>query len=376
MSRPKRILQIIHRMGRGGIETWLMNVLRNIDSERFHLDFLVYTTEQAAFDQEIESLGSRILRCPHPSQLFENIAILRQMLSNAGPFDVIHAHGTSQIGLALTLGAQAGIPIRIAHSHNSNIIRKRRIRNYIFSPISRGLMMKYMTHGLGCSEIACRELFGNKWQTNGKCQPMYYGIDWVPFRTRYPSNQIRYELGIPQDALVVGHTGRMVAQKNHSYWAQIAKCISKQKNNAYFLIVGEGELRETIKCMFNNLGLTNRTVFTGERADIPQLLQAMDVFLFPSLYEGLGIALLEAQAVGLPCVISDTIPTEAVILENQVFWMSLDDTPDQWAKCVLHASTYSQPLNHTEAWLRVSNSRFSLQRNIEDISSIYDNPVS
>src|ERR1035437_4217476 len=136
MARPIRVLQVVHRMGRGGIETWLMNVLRNIDRERFKFDFLVYTTQPCAYDEEIRALGSRILPCVPPSRAIDHLKDLWHIMIAEGPYDVIHAHGSETIGATLRTAARAGIPIRVAHAHNASRNVRRRLRSHVYRVIT------------------------------------------------------------------------------------------------------------------------------------------------------------------------------------------------------------------------------------------------
>jgi glycosyltransferase involved in cell wall biosynthesis len=163
----------------------------------------------------------------------------------------------------------------------------------------------------------------------------------------------------------------MVYEKNHKYWAEIARLVRQKQENAYFLLVGDGMLRREIEDTFARCGIGDRTIFTGERSDIARMLQAMDVFLFPSISEGFGIAVVEAQAVGLPCVVSDTVPQETVIIESQVARLPLSASPDVWSDHVIRMAHSSRQSNHAYAWNQVNESRFSLNKTIGALSEIY-----
>lgn len=365
-----RVLHVVHQMGRGGIETWLMDVLRTIDRERFPSDFLVYTTEHQAYDDEIRALGSRILSCTPPSQAIAHVRHLRHILATEGPYDVIHVHGDSEAGNTLREAASAGIPIRIAHSHNTGE-GKKRLRSYSYRMITRQWMHKHMTHGLGCSQVACAHLFGENWKADHRCRVLFYGRNWDRFRDPADTSAIRAGLGLPQNALVIGHVGRFHAQKNHGFWVKVAQSIVARREDARFLLVGDGALRESIQDRVREHGLVDRFVFTGERTDVPQLLQAMDVFCFPSLYEGLPNALLEAQAVGLPCVVSDTITTETTAVESQVSQLSLELSSDRWAEKVLEMSVQDRLKNHPMAWATIAQGAFSIDYCVDQLVKVY-----
>jgi glycosyltransferase involved in cell wall biosynthesis len=372
MARPIQVLQVISRMGRGGIETWLMNVLRNIDRERFKFDFLVYTTQACAYDDEIRALGSRILPCIPPSRAIPHTQDLRRVMTTEGPYDVVHTHGSSAVGHTLRMAAWAGIPVRIAHAHNAPKNVRRRLRSYVYRVITGYWMKKYMTHGFGCSEVACAHLFGERWQSDSRCHVLYYGLDWEEFRKQADVSAIRERFGLPQDALVIGHIGRFVPQKNHDFWLEVSTYVAGNRDDAYFLLVGDGPLRKTFQDKVRQWGLQDRFVFTGVRPDVHCLLQAMNVFLFPSHFEGLGLALVEAQAVGLPCVVSDTVPAEATVIERQVRRLSLGARPDVWAKTVLEAAAQGGRRNHLASWNVVAHGQFSLAHCLNRLSEVYE----
>ena len=369
-KRPVRVLHIVHQMGRGGIEAWLMDVLRTIDRARFACDFLVYTTERQAYDDEIRALGFRILPCTHPSRPLRHTRHLRHLLATEGPYDVIHVHGSSEAGNTLREAASVGIPIRIAHSHNTSE-GVRRLRSYAYRMVTRQWMLKYMTHGLGCSGVACAHLFGEDWKSDRRCRVLFYGRNWERFREPADTSTIRANLGLPQNALVIGHVGRFHAQKNHGFWVKVAQNIAARREDARFLLIGDGTLRESIQDRVRQYGLEDRFVFTGERTDVHDLLQAMDVFLFPSLYEGLPNALLEAQAVGLPCVVSDTITPETTAVEGQVSQISLELSPERWAKEILEMSAQDRHENHPTAWATVAHGAFSIDYCVDQLVDIY-----
>ncbi|MBE0697507.1 MAG: glycosyltransferase, partial [Anaerolineaceae bacterium] len=302
MKKTTRVLQVMYEMGVGGIETWLMNILRSIDRDRIRIDFAVYTNEPRYHDAEIRSLGSRIIPCTHPSQVLKHERDLRRILTQEGHYDVVHANGTQSTGRTLKIAAEMKIPIRIAHSHNDFRMQKRSLRSRLLLPVTKYWLNKYMTAGLAVSEEASIAIFGNHWKKDPRCKILNYGIDWAKYQHPLLKRNILNELGLPADRLVIGHVGRFVPQKNHEFLVDIAQALLNIRKNVLFLLVGDGVLRASVEGKVKKLGLEPYFVFLGERSDIANLLQAMDVFLFPSLFEGLPIALLEAQVVGLPCV--------------------------------------------------------------------------
>jgi glycosyltransferase involved in cell wall biosynthesis len=339
-SVPIRILHVIGKMTRGGAETWLMHILRNIDREIFKIDFLVGTTEPGAYDDEIRSLGSRIICCTKPANLWQYGQKFQQILSEYGPYDIVHSHVHHYSGYILQLAARAGIPMRIAHSHvdstaleaNSGWLRRSYLR----------LMMRwinrYATVGLGCSDVANADLFGANWKNDPRWQSYYYGIDLAPFEQSIDPAIVRSELGIPEQAVVIGHVGRFEAQKNHTFLIDIFAEVLKREPRAYLLLIGEGPLRVKIEQQVVQHGLQHRTIFAGSRADVPRLmLGAMDIFLLPSLCEGLPLVGIETQSAGLPAILSEAITTEICIVKSLITQLSLSQSVAIWAEEILRS---------------------------------------
>jgi glycosyltransferase involved in cell wall biosynthesis len=375
MSKPVRILHVVHRMQRGGIETWLMHVLRNIDRDRFRFDFAVFTDEPCAYDDEIRALNSRIIACIPPERAVAHLRNVQRVLASEGPYDVIHVHGSSAMGATVKIASTVGVPIRIAHSHSAPRNVKRRTRSYFLRVITYYWLMKHMTHGLGVSQAACDHLFGATWRNDKRCQILHLALDWSLYREAIDVSAIREELGIPVDALVLGHIGRFHPQKNHEFLFMVAKRVIARHPNTYLLLVGDGELLPAMQIVAQQQGIDDRVIFTGSRPDVYRLLQAMDVFLLPSHSEGLGLVLLEAQSVGLPCVISDRVGPEAVVLKELVRTLALELSPEYWAEQVLQATACKRREKHDHAWKIISQSQFSIENCVRRLTAIYSSSV-
>ncbi len=373
-DRPIRILQVVGGMNRAGVETWLIHVLRHIDRDRFRMDFLVHTERPCAHDDEIRALGSRIIPCLHPHRPWVFARNFRQAMKKHGPYDVVHSHVHHYSGLVLRLAAKAQVPVCIAHSHNDTSALQRRAgplrRLYLL--VTKHWIARYATVGLAASPPAAAALFGPRWADDPRYHVLYYGIDVAPFRGDGADGAaLRAELGLPANGLVIGHVGRFHQQKNHAFLLEVFAEVARREPRAHLLLVGDGPLRPAIERQAQDLGLAGRVTFTGVRDDVPRLmLGAMDLFLFPSLYEGLGIVLVEAQAVGLPCAISDVIPDEADVIPEMVHRLSLQDPPTRWAEVVL-ACAQSRPLSQPEALARIQQSPFDIKISVRQLEAIY-----
>lgn len=360
-------------MNRGGIETWLMHVLRHIDRDRVQMDFLVHTDQPCAYDEEILALGGRILPCLVPAKPLIYAKRLQQILRHDGPYDVLHSHVHHFSGYILAIAHGAGVPVRIAHSHNDTRFQEDRAgwSRQLYLSISKSWINRHATLGFGCSAQAAEDLFGPQWRADPRWQVLYYGIDLMPFHAPVDRAAVRAELGIPTDAVVIGHVGRFEVQKNHQWIVAIATALMQRDPRIYLLLVGDGSLRPALEQQVMTLGIGDRVRFLGGRSDVPRLMNgAMDLFLFPSLGEGLGLVLIEAQAAGLPCVVADGVPPEADVVNSLIWRLSLSQPLKTWVETVVTAlATPSIP--PAVARSQVEASVFNIQTAIQQVTQIY-----
>jgi glycosyltransferase involved in cell wall biosynthesis len=374
-----RILHVVGGMNRGGIETWLMHILRHIDRDRFQMDFLVHTTEACAYDKEILSLGSQIIPCPKLSKPWWYALDFLRILREYGPYKIVHSHVHHFSGYVLRLAQQASVPIRIAHSHldSSALEANRGWNRHLYLALMKSLIARYATIGLGCSQVANADLFGANWKTNPRWQLLYYGINLTPFLEAIDALKVRSEFNLPVDAFVIGHVGRFDVQKNHQFLLKIFAEVVRLAPQAYLLLVGEGVLQPKIKQQASEMGIADRVIFTGSRPDVPRLMRgAMDVFLFPSLCEGLGLVLIEAQAAGLPCIFSNVVPQEADIVKPLVKRLSLLQTSSDWARELLPWQDEIPRSTQTDALNLVKASPFNIETSLKQLQKIYQTQVA
>jgi glycosyltransferase involved in cell wall biosynthesis len=336
-----RVLHVIGRMNRGGVETWLMQLLRTVDRERLELHFAVTKPERGHYDDEIRELGARIFPCPGASGPFEFGRRFLAVLRDEGPWDVVHSHLHHYSGLVLALARRAGVGIRVAHSHTDSSREDARASaaRALYLRLTEAAIRRWATHGLAASDAAARALFGPAWREDPRFRVSHCGLDFRAFRAPLDRDATRRELGIPADALVIGHVGRFDPVKNHAFLLRVAAAVLRDEPRAFVVLVGDGELRPAIEAEADRLGIRARAVFPGLRSDVARLLRAFDVFLFPSLHEGLPLVGLEAQAAGLPIVLSDTITPELAVVPELFTWRSLSEPPQAWAASVLAAAS-------------------------------------
>jgi glycosyltransferase involved in cell wall biosynthesis len=367
-----RILHVLGKLDRGGVETWLVQVLRHIDRQKYQMDFLVHTTDPGAYDDEVRALGARIIPCLSPSNPVQYAFNFRRVLREHGPYDVVHSHVHHYSGYVLMLAAMAGVPVRIAHSHSntepaelsSSPMRK------VYRAAMRSLVCGCASGGLAVSTEAGDDLFAGPWRNSYKWTLHHLGIDLSRFEANVDRNALRQALGIPESAIVVGHVGRFTEEKNHGFIVDIAREVVRHEPRAFFLLVGGGPLRPSVEAKIASSFLKDSFLLTGVRADVPALMMgAMDAFVFPSLREGLPITLLEAQAAGLKCVVSDVISREADVVAGLIRRESPRASATQWAEHLL--KLLSQPGHAPIDSVHRTLAGRSIAASTEYLSSLY-----
>ena len=330
----KRLLCIISNMNAGGAETFLMKIYRHFDLSKYKIDFAVNFEEENFYEKEINAFGGKIYRIPSKSQSVKKFREQLYKIIKDNDYKYVLRVTSSAMGfMDLKIAKKAGALRCSARSSNSS--DGGGLKAFVAHRLGRILYNKYVDVKFAPSNLAAKYTFGKKAYKNGKVTILNNGVDLGVFH--YDSEggkDIREEFNIVDDKFVVGHIGRFMTQKNHVFLLDIFNEICKEKDNAVLMLVGVGELEQVIKDKINALGLEDKVIFTGARADVPKLLSAMDVFVFPSFYEGMPNTVIEAQSTGLPCVIADTITKEADIT-GLVNYLSLNDSAKVWAEKAL-----------------------------------------
>lgn len=345
MDNPIRILHVVGGMGPGGLETMIMNWYRKIDKSKIQFDFLVHHKERCFYDDEIEALGGKIyhLSLANDYNFIKYWFDLKRFFKDNTQYKIVHGHHSTFGFFYLTAAKNNGIKWRISHSHIASYSKT--IRGIIFYLMSR-LFKKSANVHYACSKLAGDYMYGNS-----KYVVINNGIDTNRFRFEdFDRERIRNQFGL-KDSFVVCHVGRFFDQKNHDFLVDVFHEFQK-KSNSHLLLIGVGPLQDTIRRKVHRLGLDNRVIFLNEQRNVPSFLSASDMFLFPSLYEGLPLTLVEAQTSGLPILCSDTISTEAKINDNY-FILSLSDSAEVWAEKMYQIKYLST--ERTEAFARIKN---------------------
>lgn len=356
---PIRVLQVVTIMNRGGLETMLMNYYRQIDRSNIQFDFMVHRNEKGHYDDEILCLGGRIYKMPpiRPGKYRTYFKQLDVFFSEHPEYKVVHAHNNENSSFVLRAAERAGVDCRIAHSHLSDLTLDVKMP---FRLYARYIMKDYPTEYFACSEKAGQWLFGR--EKSNQLKVLHNAVNVNEFKySEEIRNKIRQELGIHGNQLVIGHVGRFNKQKNHDFLIDIFNSLVKKNPNSVLLMIGEGNLKKQIADKVAKYHLLSKVKFLGVRSDIANLMQGMDLFLFPSLFEGLPVVLVEAQAAGLKCIISDSITNETD-LTGRLEFISLNKDSEYWANKILqstyeHADTSEQLIKNgydsttTAKWL-------------------------
>lgn len=338
-DKPIIVAQIMGKWIGGGVEAVVMNYYRHIDRTKIQFDFICDEDSTNIPYDEIEKLGGRVIIVPPYQHIFAYLKKLKQIFKE-NKYKIVHSHINALSVFPLYAAKCAGVPVRIAHSHSTSNKKewKKTLMKNMLRPFSKVFATDYMC----CSELAGRWLFGNKTYDEGKVYLLNNAIDVEKFAYNEEVRKAkRKELEIADDTFVIGHIGRFVAQKNHTFLIDIFNEVHKEKENSVLLLVGQGPLENEIKEKVNRLGLSDSVKFLGQRDDVSELYQAFDLFLLPSLYEGLGMVLIEAQCAGLPCVASTEVPNVAKISELLNF-LDLKSSIAVWTEQIIKDSNYER----------------------------------
>lgn len=357
-----RVLHILANLNRGGAETMIMNYYRHLDRSKVQFDFVVHTSSESAYDKEVIGMGGRIYRLPRFKgyNLISYQQAWAKLLKEHPEWRIVHVHFFTIAGVILPVAKRMRIPTRIVHSHmaspNFSILEK--TGNFIL----RRVALKYATDRFACSNDAGKYYFGNRSFIIVK-----NAIDTERFIfNSQVRDEIRNRLGIDKKN-VIGHVGRFCDPKNHAFLVDVFNEIYKCNNDSVLLLVGNGPLQNQIKEKVKLLGLSDAVIFAGARDDIPQLMMAMDVFVFPSLYEGLGIVAIEAQAAGLHTILSDAVP-DAAMITNLAHKISLREDACYWANQIL---LYDNHYTHGDISMKIRKASYEIRDNIQWLENFY-----
>lgn len=345
-AQPIRIAQVIGKLSAGGVESVVYNYYRHIDHTKFQFDFYIDADSSCPLRQDLIDMGARYFVVPPYQKLPQYLfALIRLFKENQ--YQIVHSHMNTLAVFSLFAAWAAGVPVRVCHNHSTAGKGEtvKNIMKYALRPFAK----LFATDYCACSQHAGEWLFGKRTTQKENVTVFRNAIDLERFRFDSDAREaVREYLGL-EGKFVIGHVGRFCWQKNHGFLIDIFAEVSRQKKDAVLLLVGNGSLMDEIRAKVRRLGLDRAVRFLGVRDDINRLYQAMDVFVLPSRYEGLGIVNIEAQAAGLPCIISDNVPKEAQVSKNVVF-LPIDECRSEWADQIINTTISSREEVVQEVW--------------------------
>lgn len=361
MKNKIKVLHFVPNLYSGGTENFIMNMYKNIDRSKVQFDFIVHTVKKGFFEEEIEQLGGKIYRFPIKDNynLFKYIKDLNKFLKEHPEYKIIHGAMPSIGFIYLRIAKKNNIPVRIAHSHTS--FHNKTIKGYIKHCTSKQ-MKHYSTLNLACSTKAGKYLFGKK-----TFKIIHNAIDIEKYYFNSKNRiKIRNQLNISEDKIVLGHVGRLSNEKNHRFLIEIMKNLDQEK---YIMIfVGGGPLENKLKEIVKQKHLENSIIFLGVCNNVNEILSAFDIFLLPSLFEGLPTVAIEAQVSNLPCIISSKV-TEEVLLSENTKLVSLEQ--EKWLKAIQETTIN---LNRSKQNRKILE-QYDIKRESQKLLDIYEEKI-
>lgn len=356
-----RVLHIIAGLNNGGAEAYIMNMYRNIDRTKVQFDFLI-RSKNGIYEEEIKSMGGRIFyTSEYPRHFIKNKREVKDFFNKHKEYDIVHVHANALIYMtAIKLAKKNNIKCRIVHSHS--VSSKNKILN-ILHFINKNNIKKYTTDCFACSTEAGKWMFGDEFILKRNA------VDLNKFKPNTEiRKRVRDELNI-SDKFVIGHIGRFVEPKNHLFLIKLFKEYYESNPESVLLLVGGGPLESDIKELTDRYNITDAVKFLGFRNDVNEVLQAFDVFVFPSLFEGLPVSMIEAQVANIPCVLSSVISDE-VMLTSLMNKVSLDDSFMKWIE-IIDLVRYGEKENEEVSLLKIKNAGYDIETAARELQNFY-----
>ncbi|QIC65935.1 glycosyltransferase family 1 protein [Acinetobacter schindleri] len=359
---PKKIIHVLGKLDVGGVESWLVSLLKNSLSLKISHNFLVQKKGEGFYDKDVYELGGSIYNCYESNIILYGLKLYKFFKDNKP--DVVHSHVHTFTGFILFIAFLAGVKVRVSHSHSDTTAKEKNSSFFrkTYLKIMKFFIKKFSTFKLAVSEKAAVSLYGEKWKEDKNCRLMPCGIETAKYLFISKDDSLREKFNIPEDAFVIGHVGRFEKPKNHNFLIDVFWKAHSKDPNIHLVLVGDGSLKEEIINKVKTLNLENYVHFLGLRKDIPIIMKSIfDIFVFPSLWEGLPLTLIEAQLSGLKCIASNEITNSVDI--GLIDFLDISES-DLWVNRILLNSKSDKVLKDFY--------EFSIESNINLLNSVYD----
>src|ERR1700730_2805341 len=365
-----RVLHVVATLGQGGVETWLCNLLPRFDKSKFQFDICFYRRTREELKERFLSAACRVIEIP----LKDDIGVLERFVGDlrqlirCGEYEAVHCHGMSFIGVALYCAWRERVPIRIAHSHGTSE-PARPVTQRTFLALARYAAQRLATHTVGCCTEAAEALFGQGCLRKG-ASVLYCGVDLEKGTPGVPPG-LKESLGIPLSATTIGCVANFTPAKNHSFLLAVFEGILRHDTEAHLVLVGDGQYKDEIEKKAAELGILERIHLLGCRNDVPALLSIFNVFILPSLTEGLPVSLLEAQAHSVACVTSTAVTREAEVIPGLVKFLPLTADLDLWARTAIAMARSDSKQSADGSRVAFQRSPYNIDCGVSRLTQIY-----
>ena len=361
-----RILHSVSNMDRAGIETMLMNYYRHMDRNKIQFDFLCNKLKPGAYDDEIKEMGGRIYRSPglNPAKYPKYLSFMKKLFNEHPEYKIVEAHNGALGVYALHAAKVNKIPVRIFHAHGASITKDWKLPLKLFC---RSRLKSNINQNFTCGVAAAKCYFGKEVVANGNYTLIPNAIEVEKFiYNQEIRNEIRNKYGL-EDKHVLGHVGRFMQQKNHTFLLDVFKQVRSMDEKAYLVLLGDGELMDAMKAKAKELGIADHVMFVGNVGNVNEWYQAFDTFILPSIWEGLPVVGVEAQAADLPCIFSKQVTTE-IALKDKVEFIGLDESLERWATAVIKAFSNKERKNSLDV---ITEKGYNIKQEAIKLQNLY-----
>ena len=369
-DRMKRILHVVSALEVGGAEMMIMDIYRRINHDEWQFDFVSHGLKEGEFEPEVRKLGGRVFRITSLG-MAGPIVYIKQLVKimKNGHYEAVHIHTDFQGGIVALAACLAKVKIRICHSHSTNWNRDGRGVQELGLRALKKLIYLFANQYCACSQEAGHFLFGEK---SKKLHILHNAVHVGNYQSLGEVNRQseRKMLGIHPDDLIIGHVGRFSESKNQVFILKLVQHLRHQGVKATAILVGDGPLKRTVEIEAERLGISESVLFPGIRSDIPYWMHLFDVFAFPSLFEGFGIAALEAQCAGTSCVVSDRVPVAVDTGLGLLTYLKLEEPIQKWADAMIKSSAIPRP-NLSEIHKHFLQNGFDIENSVKQWEKLY-----